>query len=58
MITLFKPGQEMQTNPLPLPKEPQELQLPEEIRSSALLHEDPVVTIEENIPLSSDQSHL
>lgn len=57
MITLFKPGQEMQTNPLPLPREPQELQLPEEIRTTALFR-DPVVTIEENIPLSSDQPHL
>lgn len=46
-----------ETNPVPLPREPQELQLPEEARSAALLR-DPVVTTEEHFPLSSDQSHL
>lgn len=52
MITSFKIGQEMQTNPLPLPREPQELQLPQEIRITTLPY-DPVVKIEENIPLNA-----
>lgn len=46
MITLFKTSQEMQTNPVALPREPQELQLPQETGTTALSH-DPVVSTEE-----------
>lgn len=52
MITSFKTGQEMQANPLPLPRDPQELQLPQEIRTTAVPH-DLVVATEENIPLNA-----
>lgn len=52
MITSFKTGQEMQANPLPLPRDPQELQLPQEIRTTAVPY-DLVVATEENIPLNA-----